>query len=41
MGIKPDVELEYDYEGNEETGSDNQVERAIEILNEEISVANN
>lgn len=41
VGIKPDVELEYDYEGNEETGSDNQVERAIEILNEEISVANN
>jgi carboxyl-terminal processing protease len=41
VGIKPDVELEYDYEGNEETGSDNQVERAIEILNDEISVENN
>lgn len=39
VGIKPDIELEYDYEGNEESGSDNQVERAIEILNEEIQAA--
>lgn len=32
IGIEPDIELEYDAEGSEEKGIDNQVERAIEIL---------
>ena len=32
IGIKPDIELEYDEEGSEEKGIDNQVEKAIEIL---------
>ncbi len=32
VGIKPDIELEYDYEASESEGVDNQVERAIEIL---------
>ncbi|MCM1135925.1 MAG: S41 family peptidase [Clostridium sp.] len=31
VGIEPDIELEYDYEAAEE-GVDNQVERAIEVL---------
>lgn len=37
VGIEPDIELEYDYDANEADGSDNQVEKAIEILNEEIA----
>ena len=32
IGIEPDIELEYDEEGSEERGIDNQVEKAIEIL---------
>ena len=32
IGIEPDIELEYDYELSEEEGIDNQVEKAIEIL---------
>ncbi len=32
VGIKPDIELEFDYETSEENGSDNQVEKAIEVL---------
>lgn len=32
VGIEPDIELEYDYEASESEGIDNQVERAIEIL---------
>lgn len=32
IGIEPDVELEYDYEASEKEGIDNQVEKAIEIL---------
>ncbi len=32
IGIEPDIELEYDEEGSEEKGIDNQVEKAIEIL---------
>lgn len=32
IGIEPDIELEYDAEGSEEKGIDNQVEKAIEIL---------
>ena len=32
IGIEPDIELEYDYEANEASGTDNQVEKAIEIL---------
>lgn len=37
VGIEPDIELSYDYDANEADGSDNQVEKAIEILNEEIA----
>ncbi len=36
-GIKPDIELEYDYEASEASGSDNQVDKAIEILEQEIA----
>ena len=32
VGIKPDIELEYDYEASVNEGTDNQVEKAIEIL---------
>lgn len=32
VGIEPDIELEYDYDLAEEEGIDNQVERAIEVL---------
>ncbi len=32
VGIEPDIELEYDYEASEAEGKDNQVEKAIEIL---------
>lgn len=32
IGIEPDIELEYDYEAYENDGTDNQVEKAIEIL---------
>lgn len=32
IGIEPDIELEYDYELSEKEGIDNQVEKAIEIL---------
>lgn len=32
IGIEPDIELEYDYELSEEEGIDNQVEKAVEIL---------
>ncbi len=36
IGITPDIELEYDYEAYEAEGIDNQVEKAIEILEEQI-----
>lgn len=32
IGIEPDIELAYDYEASENEGVDNQVEKAIEIL---------
>lgn len=32
IGVEPDIELEYDYELAEEQGIDNQIEKAIEIL---------
>lgn len=32
VGIEPDMELEYDYEASENDGTDNQVEKAIEVL---------
>ena len=32
IGIEPDIELEYDYDAYEADGSDNQVDKAIEIL---------
>ena len=32
IGIEPDIELEYDYEANEADGTDNQVLKAIEVL---------
>ena len=32
VGIEPDIELEYDYEAAQAEGIDNQVEKAIEIL---------
>ncbi|MGN0376498.1 MAG: S41 family peptidase [Suilimivivens sp.] len=32
VGIEPDIELEYDYEAYEADGTDNQVEKAIEVL---------
>lgn len=32
IGIEPDIELEYDYDLSEKEGIDNQVEKAIEIL---------
>lgn len=37
VGIEPDIELEYDYEAYETDGTDNQVEKAIEILEEKIN----
>ncbi len=37
IGIEPDIELEYDYDAYEAEGTDNQVERAIEILENKIS----
>lgn len=37
IGIEPDIELEYDYEAYEADGTDNQVEKAIEILEEKIN----
>lgn len=36
IGIEPDIELEYDYDAYERDGTDNQVEKAIEILTEQI-----
>lgn len=36
-GIEPDIELEYDYDAYEAEGIDNQVEKAIEILEGKIS----
>ena len=36
-GIDPDIELEYDYDAYEAEGTDNQVDRAIELLEEKIS----
>ena len=35
-GIEPDIVLEYDYDTALETGEDNQVNKAVEILKEEI-----
>ncbi len=32
VGIEPDIELEYDYERSETDGIDNQVEKAVEVL---------
>lgn len=32
IGIEPDIELEYDYEANETDGTDNQVLKAVEVL---------
>jgi carboxyl-terminal processing protease len=32
IGIEPDIELEYDYDAYEADGTDNQVEKAIEVL---------
>lgn len=32
VGIEPDIVLEYDYEANEADGTDNQVDKAIEVL---------
>lgn len=32
IGIEPDIELEYDYDAYDEDGTDNQVEKAIKIL---------
>lgn len=37
VGIEPDIELEYDYDAYKEDGTDNQVEKAIEILEGKIS----
>ncbi|MBD5394112.1 MAG: S41 family peptidase [Lachnospiraceae bacterium] len=37
IGIEPDIELEYDYEAYEKDGTDNQVEKAIEVLEGKIS----
>ncbi|MCF0150834.1 MAG: S41 family peptidase [Firmicutes bacterium] len=37
VGIEPDIELEYDYETAEQTGDDNQVNKAIEILEQKIA----
>lgn len=37
VGIEPDVELAYDYEAYEAEGTDNQVEKAIEILESQIN----
>lgn len=36
VGIEPDIELEYDYDLAKETGDDNQVRKAIEVLKQEI-----
>ncbi len=35
-GIEPDIEIEYDYDKALETGDDNQVNRGLEILKEQI-----
>lgn len=37
VGIEPDIELEYDYDAYKTDGTDNQVEKAIEILEGKIS----
>jgi len=37
IGIEPDIELEYDYEAYEADGTDNQVEKAAEILEGKIA----
>lgn len=37
IGIEPDIVLEYDYEAYEADGTDNQVEKAIEILEGKIN----
>ena len=36
-GIEPDIELDYDYELAESEGIDNQVEKAIEVLEGKIA----
>lgn len=36
IGITPDIELEYDYDAYQTEGKDNQVEKAIEILEEQM-----
>ncbi len=36
-GVEPDIELEYDYELAESEGIDNQVEKAIEVLEEKMA----
>ena len=36
-GIEPDVEIEYDYDKAVETGDDNQVNKGLEILKEQIN----
>lgn len=36
IGINPDIELEYDYEAAEKDGTDNQVNKAMEILQDKI-----
>jgi len=37
IGIEPDIELEYDYEAYDADGTDNQVEKALEILEGKIA----
>ena len=37
VGIEPDIELEYDYDAYKADGTDNQVEKAIEVLEGKIS----
>ena len=37
VGIEPDIELEYDYDAYEADGTDNQVEKAIEVLEGKIN----
>lgn len=37
IGIEPDIELEYDYEANEADGTDNQVMKAVEVLEGKIN----
>lgn len=37
IGIEPDIELEYDYDAYEQEGIDNQMEKAIEVLEGKIN----